>query len=201
MPLVFVDWCARLDSYTEAVETKLADSANPISSTDVFKLCYFAVALARFLKPVQPPQKQWATLFTMLLVGIEDTCDDQSQLSKKAKAAIADHILNMIYRVEQPETERAWTDSTGGDEELYAAWATSWQDGDGLFPDALLESIAPFAPKSRMGRTWRVRRAIDAARLKQTIMQPQEFSEIVDDTDDWRDVQKMHQVIFSDDDS
>lgn len=188
-----------MDNYTAIVSSKLAATEDQISSSDALKLCYFAIALARFLVPVQPPQEQWTTLFTTLLDRIEESCD-KSPLSKKAKAAIADHTLNMIYLVEQPENGRAWTDSTDGDEELYAAWATSWQDGDGLFPDALLESIAPLAPKSRMGRTWRIRRAIEAARLKQTIMPPLEFSEIVDDTDDWHDVPKIHQVVFGDDD-
>ncbi len=176
--------------------TKLADTENPISSTDAFKLCYFATALARLLIPVQPPKDQWATLFSILLSRIETPCDDQSQLSK-AKAAIADHMLNMIFLAEKPQNERAWTASGDGDEELYPAWSDSWKDGDGLFPDALLESIAPYAPKSTVSGSWRSRRAIAAAQVKQSIMQP---PSILDRPDDWRDVPKIHQSLFFDDD-
>lgn len=139
---------------------------------------------------MQPPKDQWATLFSILLGRVETPCDDQSQLSK-AKVAIADHMLNMIFVAEQPQNERAWTASTDGDDELYTAWADSWQDGDGLFPDALLQSIAPYAPESRLSKRWRARRAIEVVRVNQSSLKPQ-VSSATDNVDDWRDVPVLH---------
>ena len=184
-----VDWCAVLDNFSAAVAARLSDTKDPMSNVNALKLCYFASSLARFLLPVQPPRENWFRLFNMLLDRVDSARGSERHALNKAKARIADHMLVLISTAEGHGD--AWTPPQDGDDAIYAIWANEWKDGDAIFPDRLIECIAPFAPKSRTNTSWRVRRALAEARAKGSVEQACP-SPCTCGPDEWDDAPVVH---------
>ena len=149
----------RLDRYTDVVSAKLSAVDSPISSEDALKLCYFATSLVKYLIPAQPPREKWVPLFNMLLDRIDSPESAEVQCLREAKGAIAEHMFSLICTTEIDGD--AWTMAPMEDK-YYLAWANDWREEDAIFPDRLIESIARHAPRTRMTRSWRVRRALEA---------------------------------------
>ena len=112
--------------------------------------------------PVQPPREQWHSLFNMLLDRIDGPHARRPDDLDRAKASISDHMIQLIAKAEGYACQ--WTAPRDGDDEVYGEWANKWKDGDSVFPDRLIESIAPYAPKSRRNASWRIRRALETRR-------------------------------------
>ncbi len=122
------------------------------------------VYLARFLFIVQPPRKQWATLFDALLDRIDSPTEGNKSLLDEDKAAVADQMLEMMHWAE--ENSPVWTLTKDGDDEVYREWANSEREKDSIFPDRLLESIARHSSRVRKFGPWAVRRALEAVEMK-----------------------------------
>lgn len=139
------------------------ESHSPISSEEALRLCYFAAGMVKYLIPAQPPQHRWALLFDMLVDRIDDTRYTLTLTLDEAKGMVAEHMFSLICRTELDGD--AWT-MVPRDDYLYEEWASGWREYEAIFPDKLIESIAPYAPDTRLTTSWRVRRALEAVERK-----------------------------------
>lgn len=159
---VYTDWNTRMDNFVASVLTRLSDSSSHVvSSADALKLCYFTTGLARFLVAVQQPREKWFKVFDSLIDRMDTVTDELGASLNDDKASVADHMFNMMCWAERDNESWTWTVGEEGEEEAYTAWLNSWREDDTIFPDRLLESIAPYAPKTGSSTAWRVRRVLD----------------------------------------